>query len=68
MSFRLYLFHFKVLVNFGSQLVFFFLFFFLSVKHSCNMSTLLCVGGLGEGLVGVVAGGVLSHHDRALGP
>lgn len=32
------------------------------------MSTLLCVGGLGEGLVGVVAGGVLSHHDRALGP
>lgn len=41
--------------------------FFLSVKHSCNMSTLLCIGRLGEGVVGVVAGGVLSH-DRALGP
>lgn len=38
-SFRLYFIHFKVLVNFGSQL-----YFFQSVKHSCNMSTLLCVG------------------------
>lgn len=54
-SFRLYLFRFKVLVNFGSQLCFAFfvvlLFFFCfkSVKHSCNMSTLLCVcrGGVG---------------------
>lgn len=32
------------------------------------MSTLLCIGGLeGEGVVGVVAGGVQSY-DWALGP
>lgn len=42
--FRLYLFRFKVQVNFGSQC---FCFIFLeSVERCCNMSTLLCVGGL----------------------
>lgn len=45
---------FKVLVNFGSQLFFFFQF----VKHSCNMSTLLCVlVDLGAGGWGVVVVG-----------
>lgn len=55
---------FKVLVNFGSQLL-----FFQFVKHSCNMSTLLCVGVTWEErvVVGVVAGwGPVSW--RALGP
>lgn len=39
---------FKVLVNFGSQL-----YAFQFVKHSCNMSTLLCVVDWGERVVGV---------------
>lgn len=56
--FRSYLFQFKVLVNFGSQL----LFFSISVKHSCKMSTLLCVSeGRGWWVV-VVCGGVQLHN------
>lgn len=58
MFFRSYLFQFKVLVNFGSQL----LFFSICVKHSCKMSTLLCVSeGRGWWAV-VVCGGVQLHN------
>lgn len=57
------IFQFKVLVNFGSQL----LFFSISVKHSCKMSTLLCVSE-GRGWWVVVVGGCVVVSSCTTGP